>query len=490
MRKSLKRIIYLAVICLVVMPCMIFFTGCFETKSIVSFEKTGTEGLVDTYTITYSDGSTETFTVTNGQNGTNGVNGENGKDGKDGSNVTVEEIYSKYVEEYGELTYSEFLEKFLNFESTDNSITINECLQSVMKVHCEFKTSSTSWGTKTYDKAISSGSAVIYEINEVYTYIVTNYHVVFNKDASTENGGKIASKITGYLYGSEGNVYKNSSKVDSEGYPVISYNDNYAISLEYVGGTITYDIAVIRAKTEDLKKINENFEAVKLADEYFVGETAIAIGNTENEGISVTEGIVSVDNEDITLDIDGTEREYRSLRIDTAIYSGNSGGGLFNSEGRLIGITNAGDSEDQNVNYAIPVQIVRAIYNNIMHYYLDGNAFTNNAYKIKLGVTVELTNSKYTYDKESGYGKITEDVVVNKLEEDSIVMSLGLAVGDKIISLIINGKEYIVERSFEIGDAILEIISGDTVKIKYIRNDVEVTTDGYVIADNDLNAIE
>ena len=46
-------------------------------NGIVSISKTGTSGLVDTYTITYTNGNTDTFTVTNGQNGTNGTNGTN-----------------------------------------------------------------------------------------------------------------------------------------------------------------------------------------------------------------------------------------------------------------------------------------------------------------------------------------------------------------------------------------------------------------------------
>ena len=48
---------------------------------IASITKTSTSGLVDTYTITYTDSDTDTFTVTNGQNGTNGTNGTNGQDG-------------------------------------------------------------------------------------------------------------------------------------------------------------------------------------------------------------------------------------------------------------------------------------------------------------------------------------------------------------------------------------------------------------------------
>ncbi len=133
-----------------------------------------------------------------------------------------------------------------------------------------------------------------------------------------------------------------------------------------MGGTITCDLAVIRAKTQDVFNINPNVTEITFADSYTVGETAIAIGNSENEGISVTKGIVSVDNEYINYAIDNNIRSYRSMRIDTAIYGGNSGGGLFNKKGELIGITNAGDGTDQNINYAIPLNIVRPVIENIM----------------------------------------------------------------------------------------------------------------------------
>ena len=53
---------------------------------IASIAKTSSAGLVDTYTITFDDGDTETFSVTNGQDGTNGVDGKDGKDGTDGTN--------------------------------------------------------------------------------------------------------------------------------------------------------------------------------------------------------------------------------------------------------------------------------------------------------------------------------------------------------------------------------------------------------------------
>lgn len=81
-----KRSFLIAVVVVLLLISSIVLAACNTdpVKSIVSIEKTGTQGLVDTYTITYSDGTTTTFTITNGKDG------ENGTDGKDGVNGVVE----------------------------------------------------------------------------------------------------------------------------------------------------------------------------------------------------------------------------------------------------------------------------------------------------------------------------------------------------------------------------------------------------------------
>ncbi len=66
--------------------------------SVKSITKTSTEGLVDTYTITYSDNTKSTFTVTNGASGTNGIDGTNGINGNDGTKVTIGENGNWYLD--------------------------------------------------------------------------------------------------------------------------------------------------------------------------------------------------------------------------------------------------------------------------------------------------------------------------------------------------------------------------------------------------------
>ncbi len=464
---------------LLIFSCCLVFTGCGTTTNyIVSIQQTNSENNVDTYTITYSDGTTSTFTVTNG---------------KDGQDVSIMDIYENYKEIYGsELTYAEFLEKYLNIEQADNSLVINKCLQSSLKIYSEFtQTVTTSiWPYQTVSNqvAIYSGSGVIYKIDEDYTYIITNYHVIYNSNANADNGSNFARKVYVYLYGSEFEPVA-TSETDNLGYTVYNYG-TYGVKCELVGGSVENDLAVLKASTTDLKAINSEIKEVTFAEDYYVGQTAIAIGNPEDEGISVTEGIVSVDNEYINLKIDGTVRQHRSIRIDTAIYNGSSGGGLFNAKGELIGITNAGDEEDQNVNYAIPLQIVKGTVENIMYYYNDNNEDTQNAYKIVLGVTVQTSNSKYVYDANSGYGKICETVTVSDITSGSIADTLGLEINDVIKSIYINTTEYAINQDFDISDAILQIRPNDNISIKYTRNDVEATTENYTISLDDLVSIK
>ena len=477
----------------VVLSLSLVLAGCSSQegseKYVVSIEQTATDESGSSFLIEYSDGSTSTFTVASG------------KDGEDGQDLTAQDVYEQYKAETGEeLTYAEFLQKYLDV-TADNGTAVNESLRSAIKVYAEFietqSSSSGGWWSPvrpSAQTAVYTGSGVIYDIaDDGYTYFVTNYHVVYDSAAAEDNatgnsnGANIARKIVFYLYGSEGAPVQ--SGTGSDGYTAYDYGQ-YAIECEYVGGSIESDIAVLRAPTDEVKEVNEDICEVELADDYYVGETAIAVGNTEGEGISVTQGVVSVDSEYITLsDIDGTARSCRVLRIDTAIYGGNSGGGLFNKDGKLIGITNAGNTEDQNINYAIPLEIVRGTVENILYYYGDGDAETTGAYKITFGVTVTTQNSKYTYDSSVGYGKISEEVVVSEITAGSIAEQIGLAEGDIITALVVDGAEHELDRSFNISELALTLRPGNAVSFRVERNGSPQLLQSYTLQKSDLVSI-
>lgn len=464
----------LTVLAVMVLAFALVLAGCSgESASVKNILKTSSNADGDVYTIYYSDGTSSTITISNG------------------SDVTAKDLYEYYKEIYNDdLTYDEFLKKYLA-EPTDNASVIGSCLQSAVKIYTEFveKTTMDDWigGNRRENKvAMYTGSGVVYQIQDNYTYIITNYHVLYDANASAANNGNMARRIVCYLYGSEGS-YTNKG-VDSDGLSVYDYGV-YGIECEYVGGSISNDIALIRAETEDIQAINPDVKAAEFAEEYHVGETAIAIGNPEGEGISVTEGIVSVDNEYINLQIDTAVRSYRSLRIDTAIYGGNSGGGLFNLKGELIGITNAGNSTDQNINYAIPLEIAKGTADNILHYYF-GNG-DNVGYGIKLGVQVVSQNSKYVYDIASGYGTIREEIVVDSVNSGSIADSMGLEMNDILQTFKIRSKggetrEVTLDRNFDISDVILTIRAGDTISFGIVRGGESTTSAEYTVKESDL----
>ena len=478
MKNNFKRkwiaLLFAAALCCSVLCIAVACSGgqAEEQAYIVSFEKTETEGADDVYTITYSDGTTSQFTVTNGS---------------DGDDLTISEIWAAYIAETGsELSLADFIEQYLAL-TADYSASVSESLLSCVSVYAEFVETQSVGGGGFFPGGMggvtssqivqSAGSGVIYRIDGDSVYIVTNYHVVYDSaaDESKNGGSKIGRAIYCYLYGSETTPVL--SGYDEEGYYQYDYGA-YAVKCEYIGGSLESDIAVLKADAGEVYGVNENVQAVTLAEDYHVGESVYAVGNAEGEGITATEGIVSVDSEYISLDIDedGTDESYRSIRFDASIYHGNSGGGLFNAQGELIGITNAGIDGYESICYAIPVSIAEGAAENILYHYGDGDDTTNGVYKITLGVTVSAKNSKYALD-ESGYGKITETICVESVESGSIAETLGLAAGDVLTAVVIGGERHALGRTFDIGDLILTLRPNYTLQFAYERNGAESVTE-------------
>ena len=218
-------------------------------------------------------------------------------------------------------------------------------------------------------------------------------------------------------------------------------------------------------KNSDVSAVN-----VRSSSEIHVGESAIAVGNPKAEGISASKGIISRDSEEITISIDGSSSvEMRVMRIDTPVNSGNSGGGLFDSKGNLIGIVNAkfSDTSVENIGYAIPSDIVSAVSDNIL-YYCDGVSCTT-LQRPLLGITVTLKDSYAEYDEESGYVNIIETTTVYEVSSTSVAYGI-LEANDIIKSVTIRDKTTDITRQFLLIDSILNAYVGDTITLVIERN--------------------
>ncbi|MBR5140122.1 MAG: trypsin-like peptidase domain-containing protein [Clostridia bacterium] len=302
-------------------------------------------------------------------------------------------------------------------------------------------------------QSVSNGSGVIYKLDKATgdAYIITNHHVVYN----SKNQSSIPTEINIYLYGLE-------------------YYD-YAIPASYVGGSLTYDIAVLKVSGNDILK-NSIAAAIDIADSEAVRvlDTAIAIGNPDSAGLSVTLGSVNVESEYLEMiAVDGkTMVEYRVMRIDTPVNSGNSGGGLFDINGRLIGIVNAKEGSDlENMGYAIPSNLAVAVAENIIRN-CDGN---ENKYVVKcvLGISVAIGDIEIEYDKENGVINRKHTCVVSEISTASST-ALVFEVGDVLLSFEIDGVTYAINNTYAGSEALLYSSVNSEVYANIIRDGAEM----------------
>jgi serine protease Do len=215
-------------------------------------------------------------------------------------------------------------------------------------------------------------------------------------------------------------------------------------------------------------------------------EKVIAIGNPGGNGISSTVGFVNVDSEIIDLDGDGL-REFRVIRTDAAVNSGNSGGGLFNLKGEVVGIVNAKMADDSvdNIGYAIPSNIAKAVSDNII-YYCDGTQ-VEHPKKILIGITLSHNNKiRSEYNTETGTVSIVETVAVEEVAVGSAAHKLIYA-GDIINSITIDGIKYEITRSFQVVDSMINARATSKISINVTRDgktlDVEIPVDASRLKD-------
>lgn len=151
------------------------------------------------------------------------------------------------------------------------------------------------------------------------------------------------------------------------------------------------------------------------------------------------------------------------LQTDTAINKGNSGGGLFNAEGELIGIVNAKSSGTsvEGLGFAIPIDTAKGVIESLIaNGYVTGRP--------QLGVSmVDITDEMSAF--QSGVSEL--GVYVAKVSDNSAAAEAGMQVKDRIIS--VNGTE--ISSAAELSKVIDSKKVGDTIKIIVERDHKQVT---------------
>lgn len=332
-----------------------------------------------------------------------------GEKGEDGEDADVQAVYEAAKENGYEGNFLDFLKEYfsLTVNEDNNTRQIAQNMMSVVSINCGFSKLVYTFQGAYVQYYQTAGSGVILEMDgdTGSALIVTNYHVIYDSACRTDTG--ISDCIYLYPYG----ALSDFSPTEN------IYGDG--IEATYVGGAMDYDIALLRV--DNSQYIKDNKEVLSAADignseKVVAGEKVYAIGNPEGAGISVTSGAISVESEYITMkSTDGSEYvSYRVMRTDAAINGGNSGGALFDADGKLIGITNAKNvsEETDNVGFALPITQVCYLCDNIIE---NGTGYAKCAV---MGSEIAVKTSAAKFDEE-GHVRIEEVLYVTAAAENA-----------------------------------------------------------------------
>jgi S1-C subfamily serine protease len=172
---------------------------------------------------------------------------------------------------------------------------------------------------------------------------------------------------------------------------VVKLRDGRTRTGKVLSSSAKRDLALLQLRLEGDEKVKPI--EVGRSNDLMIGETVVAIGNPQGHANTVTSGVLSAIDRSIQVRTpDGEVREYAGLlQTDAAINQGNSGGALLDITGRLIGINNAMAMGAENIGFAIPIDTVRAEFENEL---FRSDSFANGPGSAWLGIEVAEQGGK------------------------------------------------------------------------------------------------
>lgn len=312
--------------------------------------------------------------------------------------------------------------------SETSTYVASKVLPSIVGITIEYSVSS-PFSMNYSQTAQATGSGIILSEDG---YILTNNHVVSSSSSSSS-----------YYSVSE------ATKIS-----VNLYNDDTSYDAKIIGTDSVTDLAVIK-----IEKTGLSAATLGDSDNVKVGEFSMAVGNPLGMQSSITCGVISALNREVS-DSDG--KKYTLIQTDAAINSGNSGGALVNSNGEVIGINTlklAGDGIE-GMGFAIPINSTKSIYEQLIQY--------NKVKRPYIGISGinidDQTASRY---------QLVTGVYVKSVEDFSAAQKAGIKAGDVITK--VNGKE--IKTMDELNEIKNSHNIGDEITLTIHRNntDTEIT---------------
>ena len=316
-----------------------------------------------------------------------------------------------------------------SYVATDVSDIVDEVMPSIVAITNVSQTEYQSfWGqSKTYEST-SCGSGIIVSQDKEYLYVATNNHVVEGANSLT-----------------------------------VTFANDDTVSAEIKGTDPSTDLAVVKVALSSIK--DDTMSAIKVAtlgssDTLKVGESCIAIGNALGYGQSVTTGVISALNREVSVSDSSSSTNYTAelIQTDAAINPGNSGGALLNTAGEVIGINSVkySDTSVEGIGYAIPMDTAKPIIEELItNEKVDES---NSAYLGIAGVDVTSDVAK-TYNMPTG-------VYVAQVMEGAAAEQAGIQKGDIITKF--DGKD--VTSMEELSSNMQYYVAGTTVDVVIERS--------------------
>lgn len=335
----------------------------------------------------------------------------------------------------------------------ESNVIAAETVSAGTKEQVETVTAFSESGTYTKAQIVEMSAPSVVGIDTITTATTNTYWYGYGQSYDVPGSG------SGVVLTEDGYIATCAHVVDGAKSIKVTLNDDTQYDAVIVGSDAKNDIAIIKIDATGLVPA-----VVGDSETLTVGSEVIAIGNPLGElRGTATAGIISAVNR--TIEVEG--QTMTLVQTDAAISPGNSGGGLFDASGKLIGIVNAkvSDSRAEGLGFAIPVNSVLDEISDLLNYgYVTGRAY--------LGVSTQ----DVTLRSRSGmwyYSEGTRCVMVEKVVAGSAAEQAGLKAGDLILKL--DDKQ--ISTGDELSSAISDYKPGDTATLTIQRDGKELTVE-------------
>ncbi len=267
---------------------------------------------------------------------------------------------------------------------------------------------------------------------------------------------------SGVVISEDGYIVTNNHVIDEASEINVTLNNKKQYKAKLIGTDPSSDLALIKIEEKSL-----NFLLYGNSDQVKLGQWVLAVGYPLNLETTVTAGIISAKARTLGLNARRSNTPIESfIQTDAAVNQGNSGGALVNTNGELVGIVSAIASPTgayAGYSYAIPVNIVKKIINDLLQYGTVQRAYLGISYLPESAPESEKTKQSY----KEGIG-----VLVMEVAKDGAMSSSGIQAGDYITK--INGVK--VSTGSEMVEQVAGFKPGDKITITYLRGGKENTT--------------